>query len=338
MDSTQPRFIIYGAGAIGATIGVVLHRAGHDVVLIARGAHFRALETFGLTFTHGEQTSVLAIPVVDDPRRIPIGPGDVVILAMKSQDTEAALVTLGGHASTATAVVCAQNGVANEPAALRRFPNVHGMCVLCPATHLAPGEVIAHSAPIVGNFDIGRYPAGVDGVDELVASALTGSSAASLARADVMAWKYAKLVRNLGNALEALFPPSPERAEIGEAARSEAETCLAAAQIDVIEADVFATNQRRIRTQAPAAAVAGVQPLRGGGSTWQSLARGAGSVETDYLNGEIVLLGRLHGIATPVNALLQRLMTEAAQEGQKPASSDVARFNEELALESGSLR
>ena len=44
---------------------------------------------------------------------------------------------------------------------------------------------------------------------------------------------------------------------------------------------------------------------RAGGSTWQSVARGAGSVETDYLNGEIVLLGRQFGVATPVNALLQ---------------------------------
>ena len=36
---------------------------------------------------------------------------------------------------------------------------------------------------------------------------------------------------------------------------------------------------------------------RGGGSSWQSLARGSGTIEADYLNGEIVLLGRLHGFA-----------------------------------------
>ena len=54
---------------------------------------------------------------------------------------------------------------------------------------------------------------------------------------------------------------------------------------------------------------------RGGGSTWQSLERRAGSVETDYLNGEIVLLGRQHGVPTPANALLQRLMADAAATG-----------------------
>ena len=60
---------------------------------------------------------------------------------------------------------------------------------------------------------------------------------------------------------------------------------------------------------------------RGGGSTWQSLARG-GAVEADYLNGEIVLLGRLHGVPTPVNELLQRRRNAAARDkattGERP--------------------
>ena len=52
-----------------------------------------------------------------------------------------------------------------------------------------------------------------------------------------------------------------------------------------------------------------------GGSSWQSLARGTGSIEAEFLNGEIVLLGALHGVPTPVNALLQRLAIRAAAEG-----------------------
>ena len=59
---------------------------------------------------------------------------------------------------------------------------------------------------------------------------------------------------------------------------------------------------------------------RGGGSSWQSLRRGTGSIESDYLNGEIVLLGRLHGVPTPVNALLQREANEAARSGAEPQS------------------
>ncbi len=59
---------------------------------------------------------------------------------------------------------------------------------------------------------------------------------------------------------------------------------------------------------------------RGGGSSWQSLERGLGTIETDYLNGEIVLLGRLFGVATPVNALVQRLAGEAARNKAAPGS------------------
>jgi 2-dehydropantoate 2-reductase len=63
---------------------------------------------------------------------------------------------------------------------------------------------------------------------------------------------------------------------------------------------------------------------RPGSSSWQSLARGTGSIEADYLNGEIVLLGRLHDVPTPVNHLLQRLATTAAREGRRPGAMPVA--------------
>ena len=67
---------------------------------------------------------------------------------------------------------------------------------------------------------------------------------------------------------------------------------------------------------------AGHITVRGGAnnsSTWQSLTRGTG-VETDYLTGEIVLLGRLHRVPTPVNDLLQRLASRMAAEGRPPGS------------------
>jgi len=57
-----------------------------------------------------------------------------------------------------------------------------------------------------------------------------------------------------------------------------------------------------------------------GSSTWQSLVRGSGTTEVDWLNGEIVLLGRLHGIPTPVNELLQRETNAAARANRPPRS------------------
>ena len=58
--------------------------------------------------------------------------------------------------------------------------------------------------------------------------------------------------------------------------------------------------------------IAGDSSLRGGSSTWQSLTRTTGDIECDFLNGEIALLGRMHGVPTPANSLVQRLAREGA--------------------------
>ena len=69
---------------------------------------------------------------------------------------------------------------------------------------------------------------------------------------------------------------------------------------------------------------------RGGGSTWQSLRRGTGDVEIDYLNGEISLLGRRHGVPTPVNDLLRDAAWRLAGAGAEPGSLSAADLLEEL--------
>ena len=65
-------------------------------------------------------------------------------------------------------------------------------------------------------------------------------------------------------------------------------------------------------------------------SIWQSLERRLGSIETDYLNGEIVLLGRLHGVPTPVNEVLQRLANDLARRRAEPGTFSETRLLELL--------
>ena len=62
---------------------------------------------------------------------------------------------------------------------------------------------------------------------------------------------------------------------------------------------------------------------RAGSSTRQSVTRGTG-VEIDYLSGEIVLLGRLYAVPTPVNELVQRTVHRLVKDGGAPASLDAA--------------
>ncbi len=103
--------------------------------------------------------------------------------------------------------------------------------------------------------------------------------------------------------------------ELRELIRAEGETALTAAGIEPItEAD----DRERRGDILQAKEIPG-RP-RAGGSSWQSLERGTGSIEVDLLNGEIVLLGRLHGIDTPVNALIQRVANELARSRTPPGS------------------
>ena len=313
------RYIIYGAGGIGGVVGARLAQHGHEVVLIARGRHASVIRERGLHLESPDGTVVLRLPVVESPAEIEFvarrgsDRGDVVMIAVKSQDTAAALDALAVVAPPVLPIVCLQNGVDNERIALRRFTDVYAVPVVCPTGHLEPGVVTVYSAPISGVFDIGRYPSGSDEICTTVAAAMTDSTFVSVVRDDVMRWKYAKLMNNLGNAIEALCGPAKNSLEAR--VRAEGEAVLRAADID------FASQEEDRQRRGDLLQLRPVDgQRRGGGSTWQSLARGIGGVETDYLNGEIVLLGRLHGVPTPVNETLQRLMSVAAATRQPPAS------------------
>jgi 2-dehydropantoate 2-reductase len=130
-----------------------------------------------------------------------------------------------------------------------------------------------------------------------------------------MRWKYRKLLMNLGNAVDALCGDAARRSPLVERARHEGVESLTAAGISYAsdtEDGVLRERELQLR---------GIDGQhRAGGSTWQSLARQTHSAEADYLNGEVALLGRLHGISTPVNELLQRLMKQAAIAGRAPGT------------------
>lgn len=309
------RFIIYGAGGVGATIGARLFQQGRDVVLIARGEHGRVLRERGLSLVAPEGEQRLQIPAVTHPRELEPGPADVVVLAMKSQHTAAALDDLLAVAPPDVAVVCAQNGVANERMALRRFRRVYAMLVHLPALHLRPGEVVTHARGRGGILDTGRYPAGVDDVCRAITEALERAGFSAAPDPAVMRLKYAKLLMNLNNALQAVTRVGNETRDISRRLKHEALACFEAAGIDCAGVDEMQERHRGVYEMAE---VPG-HP-RGGGSSWQSVARGTGNIETDYLNGEIVLLGRLHGVPTPANEACQRLARRLINEG-RPAGS-----------------
>ncbi len=321
------RYVVFGAGAVGGVIGARLSQAGHEVALIARGAHLEAIRSRGLRLLTPVEDVTLQIPAAADPAELDVGrAGDVVLLTVKSQDTLGALDQLRAAGAGELPVVCVQNGVENERVAQRRFSDVYGAYVLAPTNHLEPGVVEATGAKLSGFLYFGRYPSGSDRRCEELAEALSGSRFSSRAVDDVMRLKHAKLLINLANIVGALFADAPEMSDLEARVRAEGEAVLAAAAIP--HDDPHASDRQTRWRDLGVAAVEG--RIRGGSSTWQSLRRGTGAIETDYLNGEISLLGRLHGVPTPLNDALCRLADAHARRGGAPGELVLDTFLQEV--------
>ena len=310
------RYIIYGAGGIGGGIGALLQLAGCDVVLIARGSHLSAMQEHGLLVRRPDGEQRVPVTAVGHPSELILDEGDVVILTMKGQDTSGALDDLERCAGPEIPIVCGQNGVGNERSAARRFLNVYGMLIVMPATFLVPGEVALFGAPKPGLLDSGRYPRGVDPTITQLCTDLTTAGFNAQPDPNVMRLKYGKLLDNLGNAVGALCGESALRSAGDDVRafmrrmRDEALACYAAAEIDY--APRAEVGERRAATFT-GGEIPGVE--RGGSSTWQSFRRGRPAIETDWLNGEIVLLGLEHDVPTPANRALQLMAKRALRAG-----------------------
>lgn len=318
---TKARYIIYGAGGVGASLGAQLHQAGREVILIARGPHLEAIRARGLVYRTPRGVETLSIEAVDHPRSIEFHTGDRVLLAMKSQDTAAALGELRAIAPIDLPILCAQNGVHNERLAMRSFRRVYGLAVWIPASFEDPG-VVSNYAP-AAPIELGRIPEGADPVGRAVVEDLVDAGFDAALRDRVLDWKYAKLLMNIQTTIDAVCGSRVGLEDVCREIRAEAEACYAAAGIFVVEHDAHVE-----RLRAAALAMGEIDgAARSGGSSTQSLKRGLGSIETDYINGEIVLLGRLHGVPTPANEALQRTANRLAGEGEgfTPLSADALR-------------
>jgi 2-dehydropantoate 2-reductase len=190
-----------------------------------------------------------------------------------------------------------------------------------PSARRGPGLV--HTGH--GLLDVGRYPTGIDQVSQAVAADFRAATFSSCPVQDIRRWKNRKLLSNLGNAIEAVCGPHEWQGPLGECSSPRARQCLSAAGLEAATAEE--DRDRRSDLLQPVTISGQTRP---GGSSWQSLRRPTGDIETDYLNGEIVLIGRIHGVATPANEILQRLARELAVTREAPGATLAAAILERL--------
>ncbi|MBT0772189.1 2-dehydropantoate 2-reductase [Kineosporia sp. J2-2] len=325
------RYVVIGAGAVGALLAAQLELSGQAVVLVARGDNLAAVAEHGVRVRRPRSTEQVRVPVVAGPEQLRLTHQDVLVLATKTQDAEEALTRwawlpvsdedgLPTLLGADLPVLTFQNGLATEDLALRRFRRVYGVSIGVAASHLTPGEVVSPSYPIIGVAWLGRYPANDRPQGRFGRRDVEAEQYAHDLRAagydvdlvdDIQAYKARKLLVNLANGLGVLLGTDDERERARELLVAEARAVFAAAGVEVA-------------TASPGHLVVEPVPghVAGHLSTWQSFARGASS-EVDHLNGEIVRLGRRHGVPTPVNERLQRLLGAQAAAGLPPGVNTI---------------
>jgi 2-dehydropantoate 2-reductase len=305
------RYAVVGAGSVGILLAARLAAAGRDVAAVPRGGSAGSVSFAVITARGREEHQVTTVGWDELTDHDDV----VTLLSTKSQDTAVAL-TAKASANVSGPVVCVQNGVDNERQALRFGPEVFGGLLLCPVTRIAPFTVRNHASPTYGVLDIGRWPDANGVVDPLAAAIAADLQAAGLssrAVPDITRWKYAKLLQNVLNAVDAACGWRARVGPLADRVVAEARACLEAAGIGRV-----GPHELRTRSAGYSDYVAVDGVTFAGSSTAQSLANNAGSVEVDYLNGEICLLGRLHGVPTPANALMQQVCTRLAATGASP--------------------
>lgn len=319
------RIVIYGAGAIGSLIGGYLFETGQEVLLIARKAHVEAIQRDGLVIEGIRGTKRVTVPAateVAQPKE-----DDILFITVKSQDLQDAMSDLIRHGWKNKPVFCFQNGVRNEENASRQFANVYGGMIYMGGKFLEPGK-ITHTSH--GVLAIGKYPKGKDELCQRVYEVLKKQFQAHIVD-DIMALKWSKLLRNLNNATLAITGLSYEEANSDIEASSfmadvmeEGLTAVKKAGIALLDISGMPTAEESIRTMRQGkntTAKPSTYP-----STWQDLIVGRDKTEVDYFNGEIVRLGEKVRIATPMNSLLQRTVSEMLKEKKKPGEYTISQL------------
>ena len=296
------RVAVLGAGAVGCYFGGLLARAGHDVLFVGRKSHVEAINADGLlldTTTFRDRVPARAatdVAAIDEP--------DLVLVCVKSGDTEDAGKALAGRLSAETIVLSLQNGVDNaERLAVLLGQNVEPAIVYAGVEMAGPGHVKHHGR---GELVIGAS----DRSDEL-AAALRAAGVPMQILDDIRPALWTKLVVNCAyNALSAIGAvPYGRMLRIDGAREVMADAvaeCAAVARAAgvTLPADLLETTF----------ALATGMPNQYS-STAQDVSRGK-PTEIDFLNGYIVRRGRELGVPTPTNRALQVAM-HLAEESRK---------------------
>jgi 2-dehydropantoate 2-reductase len=316
------KFCIYGAGAIGGYLAVELALAGHEVCVIARGAHLEAIRENGLKLFIGGHEKTARVAASEDPQEF--GPQDYVICALKAHQAYECAPRFAPLLGPATAVVTAMNGIPwwYFYSAGHRFGGHHLRsvdpdgrqwssigpqraigCVVDPACEVIAPGIIEHNE--FNRFTLGEPDGSRSNRVAALSQALIGAGFDAPVR-DNIRWNiWLKLWGNVCfNPISALTGATLDRITTQPALRSLCETMMREAKA-VNEALGIEIPLEMLDRRLAAAGTAVGHKM----SMLQDLERGR-SLEIDALVAAVQELGRLTGVQTPVVDAVLALIQE----------------------------
>lgn len=298
------RICVFGAGAVGCYFGGLLARDGHDVTFVGRPAHVDAINARGLILETATATEHVPARAAADAAGI--DRPDLVLVCVKSSDTEGVARSLAGRLAPHTVILSLQNGIDNA----ERFSALAGRAAVPAIVHAGtgmagPGHVRHHGG---GELVIGAAPDSA-----ALAGVLAAAGIPTAVSDDIDADLWGKLVVNCAyNGLSAvgaipygamLRTDGAREVMLGVVAEctAVARACGVTLPSD-IAAQVLAVAERMPGQMS---------------STARDLLRGK-PTEIDFLNGHVVRKGAEHGIPTPINLALL-VAVRLAEQGRPPA-------------------
>jgi 2-dehydropantoate 2-reductase len=288
------RIAVMGAGAVGCYYGAVLARAGHEVTLIGRPQHVAAVRGAGLRLQTNQSDEFIKLKSTSEPEGV--SGARLVLLSVKSTDTEAAGKAMARYLERDAAILTLQNGVDNAERLAAALGREVIPAVVYVAVEMAgPGHVRHHGR---GELVIGPSVHGKAIVDAF------GTAGVQVEISDnVMGALWAKLIVNSAyNALSAItqlpYGRLVQNAGVPEIMRDVVDECLSVARASSVRiaGDMHETVRRIAQTMPGQFS-----------STAQDLARQK-KTEIDHLNGYVVRKGAALGVPTPVNRTLLALV------------------------------
>jgi len=291
------KIAVMGSGGVGGFYGGRLAHAGCDVTFVARGAHLKAMCEHGLTIENETQGNIHLpkVSVTDDPATI--GAADLVIIAVKLKDTEAAAQAVKPIVGPSTAVMSLQNGVIKDDILRRHFDTDAVMGgVAYVATHISrPGVILQVGA--MQRLIFGEYSGQRTLRAEALLAALLKAGIQAELSADIRRtlWeKYVFLVGLSGTTTTMRTTIGPIRSH----PRTRAflhdlfkEVVAVGRAHGVALPDNYADDRLKFADSVPPGMTS---------SMHHDLERG-NALEVEWLSGGVVTLGEAVGVSTPAN-------------------------------------